>query len=126
MEILSFIQTYILIPQADAAISEEFVAFIGRVNQHVVNPLIVVLFSVALVLFIVGLYKFFSGKDNADALKTGKQHMLWGIIGMAIMVSVFGIMNFITGSLGIDDVDPSSSGDFSGLQRDTQSPVFRP
>ena len=38
-----------------------------------------------------------------------------GIIGMAIMVSVFGIMSFLTSSIGTGEVNPDSSGDVSGL-----------
>lgn len=115
---IEFITTYILVPRADAA-SERLLALVGRVNEQVINPLIVLLFTAGLILFIVGLYKFFSTSDNADDLETGKRHMLWGIVGMAIMISVFGIMKFITGSLGINNVtsnaERSGTGDVSGL-----------
>ncbi len=117
-KITEFIATYILIPQANAA-SEQLLALIGRVNEHVINPLIVLLFTAGLVLFIVGLFNFFSNRDDSEALDKGKRHMLWGIIGMAIMISVFGIMKFLTGSLGITDATGNSakggSGDVSGL-----------
>lgn len=97
------------------AASEDFKALVGRINEQVLNPLIVLLFTAALVFFVVGLFNFFGKKDNSEALEKGKRHMLWGIVGMAIMVSVFGIMNFLTSSLGINNVDPSSSGDVSTL-----------
>jgi membrane protease YdiL (CAAX protease family) len=116
--LLQFISTYILVPQADAA-SEELRALVGRINEQLINPLIVLLFSVGLILFVVGLYNFFGNKDDAESLEKGKRHMLWGIIGMAIMVSVFGVMKFITGSLGISDVtsnvNQGGTGDVSGL-----------
>lgn len=113
--IQQFISEYIFIPQAFAQV-DGFSRFLGRVNEHLINPLIVVLFSVALVLFIVGLFNFFK-KDDSDALAKGKQHMMWGIVGMAIMVSVFGIMNFITNSVGVSNVNPQDNADVSGLFR---------
>jgi len=120
---LEFVSTYILIPQADAA-SPELLALLGRINEQVINPLIVLLFSVGLIMFVYGLFNFFGNRDDAEALEKGKRHMVWGIIGMAIMVSVFGIMNFITGTLGISDVSPSSSGDVSGLGGNGSAPSF--
>jgi len=111
---LNFLNTYVLIPKADAA-SREVIELVGKINEEIINPLIVLLFTVALILFIFGMYNFFANRDNSEDLDTGKRHMVWGIVGMAIMVSVFGIMNFITSSLGVKNVNPETSGDVSGL-----------
>lgn len=117
MEFLeSFVNTYILVPQAHADF-EALNALLGRVNEYIINPLIILLFAAAFVYFLFGMFKFFNNKDNSEDLETGKRHMVWGIIGMAIMVSVFGIINFLTSSMGLGNVDPSSSSDVSGLFR---------
>ena len=112
-----FFAEYILIPTADAAVSPAFANLIKRINDQVINPFIVLLFTAALVMFVVGMFKFFSSGQNGatEDRETGKRHLLWGIIGMAIMVSVFGIMNFITSSLGLQNVSPDSTTDYSGL-----------
>lgn len=112
--LLSIITSYILIPQTHAA-SPQFLALMGRINQHFLNPLIVLLFTGALLLFMWGMFNFFTKKDDTTALETGKRHILWGIVGMAIMVSVFGIINFLTSTLGIGNVSPQNSGDVSNL-----------
>jgi len=109
-----FVAEYILIPRAHAA-SEQFYALLGRINEQVINPLIWIMFAAAFVLFTVGLYNLFGSGKGGEDLEKGKRHLVWGIIGMAIMVSVFGIMNFITGSLGISDVNPSGTNDASVL-----------
>jgi len=41
--------------------------------------------------------------EPADA---GKQHMLWGFIGLVIMFSVAGIINVITNSIGETHSNP--------------------
>ncbi len=97
---MTMIFDYILIPVAHA---DEFSAFLGRINEHIINPLIILLFAVAFVVFTLGLFKFFGARDNAADLDQAKQSMIWGVVGMAIMVSVFGIMSFITHSLGLRD-----------------------
>lgn len=111
--ISQFIAEYILIPQVYAAPSQEFLELIGRINDNVINPIIIILFASAFVLFTIGLYNLFGSNDNTDTLAKGKRHMLWGVVGMFIMISVFGIMKFITGSLGITNVNPSNQIDAS-------------
>ena len=117
------INEYILIPFVYASGPKNVSEFIGRVNKHIINPLLLVLFALAFVQFTVGVFKFFGEKKGSEksgfsgGLEQGKRHMLWGIIGMTIMVSVFGIMGFITSNFGLgDSVDGSikkGSGDGS-------------
>jgi len=95
----------IFVPTAYAAGPNNVTELLARINYHIINPLILVLFALAFVQFVLGLFKFFQGKAGKnDSLEEGKRHILWGIIGMAIMVSVFGIMKFITTNLGLNDV----------------------
>lgn len=76
---------------------------IHSINQHILNPLIVFMFAVAAVFFAYGLFEYIKDSDNADAREKGKNHIIWGLIGMFIMVTVFYLMRFIVGTLGIED-----------------------
>ena len=76
---------------------------IRKVNKNILNPLIILMFAIAAVYFAYGIFEFVKDGDNSDAREKGKQHILWGLIGMAIMASVFFIMQFIVGTLGIED-----------------------
>ena len=80
----------------------DFDAVLRKVNQTILNPLIALLFAVALVMFIWGVVEFTANADNEEKRTTGRQHILWGIVGMIIMISVFGIMRLITGTIGSD------------------------
>jgi len=73
---------------------------VKRVNRVILNPLILFMFFLALAYFIYGVFQFLANADNEDARATGKQHMLWGVIGMFIMMSVFGIMQILLNTLG--------------------------
>jgi len=75
---------------------------IYKVNSVIVNPLILLLFGIALIVFLWGIFRFLSESSSEEARETGKRNMLWGIVGMFIMVSVFGIINIILGTFGID------------------------
>lgn len=70
--------------------------------QVIVNPIIKVVFAVAIVLFAYGIFEFVRGADNPEMRKQGQMHMLWGIIGLAIMVSVFTIIRILLNTLGAD------------------------
>jgi len=72
---------------------------VNRISTFVLNPIIYVLFAAAFVVFIWGLVQFVANLDNEEARSTGGKHMLWGIIGMAIMAGVGGIMNIIQNTI---------------------------
>jgi len=69
--------------------------FIIRLADVVLNPLIQLMFAAALIVFLWGVFEFIKGSDSEDARATGKSHIIWGIIGMFIMVSVYGILQIL-------------------------------
>ena len=74
---------------------------ISAVNHYIVNPLILLLFAVAMVVFLWGIIGYIKGAGDPKARESGRNHILWGLVGMAIMFSVFGIMHIIAGTLGV-------------------------
>jgi uncharacterized membrane protein YidH (DUF202 family) len=81
-------------------------SFINNVNEKIINPLIILLFALAVMYFLWGVFEFISNQDNEEKKTTGKSHMIWGIIGITIMLGVFSIMNMIIGTLNIDNISP--------------------
>lgn len=74
---------------------------ITKANQKILNPLIALLFGFAVIYFLWGTFEFIKNYDSPEERGKGAQHMLWGIIGMFIMISVFGIMNLIANTIGV-------------------------
>ena len=89
------------IAYADTATSSPIGIFVGKVDLYLINPLIILMFGAALAYFLYGVVEFLANQANSGEVGTGRQHMLWGIIGMFIMISVFGIMHLIEHTLGI-------------------------
>ncbi len=97
-----------LFPVAEASVG----TLMKSVNRVILNPLILFLFALALAYFLYGVMQFIINPGNEEIRKTGKSHMLWGVVGMVIMVSVFGIMQLILNTLGEKSIRIDSTGNY--------------
>jgi uncharacterized membrane protein len=90
---------------ADTPLSIKQLMF--RVSYYLINPLIIVGFVAALLYFIWGLIDFLRKRDvSAAAGQEGRDHMLYGLIGLVIMISAFAIMRLIAQTIGSTIVTP--------------------
>ncbi len=71
-----------------------------KINTYILNPFIGFLFVLATFLFLYGMTRYYIAGTPQDRA-TGQRHMVWGLLGMFIMISVFGIMRLIIGTFGI-------------------------
>ena len=78
-------------------------ALLNGIKTEIVNPAIYLLLALAGVYFVWGVFAFISNQENDEGREKGKQHMIWGIVGIAIMLSAFGIMRMIAGTIGVDN-----------------------
>lgn len=74
-----------------------------KINELILNPLIALMFAIAVLYFLWGMLEFIQGAADPKARETGRSHMIWGIIGLFIMISVYGILNIIINTLGVDN-----------------------
>ncbi len=65
----------------------------------IIGPAVLLLMTVALLYFLYGVVKFIINNESPDGRATGAQHMVWGIIGLAIMLSAFAIVIFVFNSV---------------------------
>jgi len=68
-----------------------------------VKALIPIVIGLALLAFFYGLVKFLFSNASADAKDDGKRIMIWGVVAMFVMVSIWGLVNFIQGTTGVTD-----------------------
>ena len=66
------------------------------------NVVVPVLFAVAFLYFIYGVYKYFIlGADNDTERGTGRQFVLWSVIGFAVILSVWGLVAVVGNTFGL-------------------------
>jgi len=75
-----------------------------KINKVILNPLIEFSFVIALGVFLFGVMEFIRSSDNEEGRRKGKQHMLWGIVGLLIMLTVFGVITLLLSTFGIQGV----------------------
>jgi uncharacterized membrane protein YfcA len=76
--------------------------FIGKISTEILDPIIAILFALATAYFFFGVAKYIWDPDNEESREKGRTAMIYGVIGMFIMVAVFGILAFIISSTGAD------------------------
>ena len=70
-------------------------SFLAKINEHILNPIIILGFVVATIVFFYGIAKFIWSADSDTDRDEGKRSIMYGIVGLFIMFSVFGIVHFI-------------------------------
>ncbi|OGF64299.1 hypothetical protein A2661_00975 [Candidatus Giovannonibacteria bacterium RIFCSPHIGHO2_01_FULL_45_24] len=86
-------------PQAQAKTIDDI---IGIVQMSIIDPITILLFALAAVVFLFGVVEFIAGASAGEAsasggmsFKTrarGKKHMTWGIVGLVVMTSAKAII----------------------------------
>lgn len=91
--------------------------FMGTVMAEIINPVMAVIFAAALVYFLYGLMVFILNAGESSKRVEGRRHMLWGVIGMMVMVSVFSIIKFalITGGVTSEDLPEPTANWYDGV-----------
>lgn len=65
----------------------------------VIAILVPILFALAFIVFFWGLSKFILGANNAEAIKKGKNYMIWGVLFLFILISFRSIMGLVSSEL---------------------------
>lgn len=78
-----------------AAVPASVTDIINKIEDNVVNPILVLLFAIAFLVFIWGVFTYIVHADDPTKRSEGGKGMIYGVIGMFIMFSVFGIINLI-------------------------------
>ncbi len=81
------------------------------------NILVPVLFAIAFIVFLWGAFQtFIMGASSEETKDKGKGLMLWSLIGFFVMISIWGLVSILTGSVGFGNNAAPSTLPRAGVQ----------
>ena len=75
--------------------------FLNKINQFILNPLILLAFAIAFLVFFWGIFQFIRSQTVDTQREEGKRKIFWGLFGMFIMISAYGLIRLVHGTFGI-------------------------
>ncbi len=73
-----------------------------KLNTYIFNPIIGLLFGLALIVFLWGMAEYMWQSDSDTAREKGKNHMIYGVLGMFVMFAAFAIIRIIANTIGVE------------------------
>lgn len=73
----------------------------GKVVSEIINPIIGVLFALALLYFLFGLAVFIFNAGDSAKRTEAKSHMMWGLVGLVVMTSAYSLIKIGLATFGL-------------------------
>ncbi len=71
------------------------VPLVEGLKREIITPLMSLMLAISFIVFIYGVYEYQSTGESKK-MEDGKKHIMWGLIGLFIIVSFAGIMTFVS------------------------------
>ena len=71
--------------------------------QTLINTLIPFLVALAVLYFMWGVVQFVAAAGDEGARAEGRSKMIWGIVGLFVLLSVWGLVELLAGFVGLGD-----------------------
>jgi len=74
---------------------------LGEIAVLIINPIIILGFVIATIYLFYGIAQLIFNADSGD-LEKNKTSVMYGVIGLLVMFSVYGILRIVTETFGIE------------------------
>lgn len=78
-------------------------SLVDKIIDVILVPIIQVLFVFTFLIIVWGIFKMITHGEDSKERSNGQQHILWGAVGMFIMISAYGIIRLIGNTVGVGD-----------------------
>ena len=78
---------------------------LNKINQYILNPIILLVFAIALLILFWGIFQFINSQTSDKERDAGKKKIIWGVFGMFIMISAYGLIGLVLDTFSIDGPD---------------------
>lgn len=74
-------------------------SLLGKFIEVFLNPILYLMTAVAVLIFLFGIVQYFLELRKGKQSEDGKKHIAYGLIGLFIIVSTFGILSVISNTV---------------------------
>ena len=78
-------------------------SLLAKIKSAILYPLMTLMVAVAFLVFLWGAYEFVRNAESDEARETGRRHMLYGVIGLLIMLLAYSILQIAAQTFGLPD-----------------------
>lgn len=89
------------IPTVSFAFVDGFKTLLNQDVPEILSSLWTIVIALAFLWFFWGLIGFIRNADNEDARAEGQQKMLWGIVALTVIISIYGVLYTLGDLVGI-------------------------
>ncbi len=85
------------------AFAQNFGNILGLVTSlgTIIAKIIPIMFALAIIYFFWGLIVFLRAAGDPKAKEAGQNQMIWGVIAIAVMLSIYGLVYWLQQNLGV-------------------------
>lgn len=92
-------------PFVAGAVSDAFQLF--DLAEDILNRLVPIFIAAAVVILLVAIVNYIRAGEDEEKRGKAKNLMIYGIIGLFVMVSVWGLVNILGGTFNLDEDVPN-------------------
>jgi hypothetical protein len=92
---------------ADFAPPYDFKSLVDTIIRNILNPLMALLVAAAVVYFIWGVVQYINRGEDEGARREGANKMWYGIVGLFVIFSVWGLVGIVSGTFDLDNSQPT-------------------
>src|SRR3989344_8184898 len=92
----TYLAPFIAFASSDAE-DDTLQALVNQINA-VINTIVPFLVGFAVLIIIWGVFNYISGAGDEEKRAQAKQYIVWGVVGVFIMLSVWGLVNVLVNS----------------------------
>lgn len=87
---------------ASVAETITIIPLLNKINQFILNPIIILVFMVSLLMVFWGIFEFIKSETADTKRDEGKRKIIFGVVGMFVMFSAYGLIRLTLNTFGLD------------------------
>ena len=100
---------FVALAQSNTVTTSQGIIGLIRFANTALNDIVVLLITLAIVMFFWGLTRYMINAGDSEARKEAMQNMIYSIIAIFVMVSIWGIIHLLQSTFGVSNTDAAEA-----------------